>query len=73
MKTHDPVGVALAGIVAGATAGACVMTAGVFALRFMQATGNTSTDVGGSVLSATLFSGIVAAVLSGWIATAPVA
>ncbi len=63
----------LAGIGAGSTTGASVMTAGVFALRFMQATGSTSTDVGGSVLTATLFGGIVAAVVSGWIATAPIA
>lgn len=48
------------------------MTAGVFALRFMQANGKASTEVGGSILSATLFAGIVAAVLSAWIATAPI-
>ena len=63
----------LAGIGAGATTGAAVMTAGVFALRFMQASGNASNEVGGSVLTATLFGGLVAAVLSGWIATAPIA
>jgi len=63
----------LAGIGAGSTTGASVMTAGVFALRFMQASGNTSADVGGSVLTATLFGGIVAAVVSAWVTTAPIA
>ena len=64
---------ALAGIGAGSTTGASVMTAGVFALRFMQASGNTAADVGGSLLTATLFGGVVAAVVSAWMATAPLA
>ncbi len=72
MKTHDPVGVALAGIVAGATAGACVMTAGVFTLRFMQSSGDPSLETGGSLLMATLFGGIVAAVTMGWFAAASI-
>ncbi|MEE8135307.1 MAG: hypothetical protein V3T56_09630 [Gemmatimonadales bacterium] len=73
MSTQDPVGLALASIGAGSTTGASIMTAGVFALRFMQASGNASTEVGGSILSATLFGGIVAAILAAWIATAPIA
>ncbi len=73
MSTQDPVGLALAGIGAGTTTGASVMTAGVFAVRFMQASGNASAEVGGSIISATLFAGIVAAVLSAWIVTAPIA
>ena len=48
------------------------MTAGVFALRFMQSVGSTSAEAGGSLLMATLFGGIVAAVLSGWFATASI-
>jgi hypothetical protein len=72
VSTQDPVGLALAGIGAGSTTGASVMTAGVFALRFMQTSGNASSEVGGSILSATLFAGIVAAVLSASIATAPI-
>lgn len=72
MTTQDPVGVALGGIVAGSTTGASIMTGGVFAVRLMQSSGNTSADVGGNVLSTTLFVGIVAAVLVGWLAAASI-
>ena len=73
MSTQDPVGLALLAIGAGSTTGASVMTAGVFALRFMQASGTASAEVGGSILSATLFGGIVTAILSALIATSPIA
>jgi hypothetical protein len=72
VTTNDPVGVALAGIGAGSATGAAVMTAGVLTLRLLQAGGTTSAEIGGSLLTATLFGGIVAAVLSGWVATASI-
>ena len=72
MRTQDPVGVVLAAIAAGSTAGASIMTAGVFALRYMQSSGNPSVETGGSLLMATLFGGIVAAVAAGWFAAAPI-
>lgn len=63
------VGIALAGIGAGSTTGAFVMTAGVLIVRYMQASGTATPEFGGTVLTATLFGGIVAAVGSAWIAT----
>jgi hypothetical protein len=73
VSTQDPVGLALLAIGACSTTVASVMTAGVFALRFMQASGTASAEVGGSILSATLFGGIVTAILSALIATSPIA
>ncbi len=72
MPTTDPVGTALAAIGAGSTTGATVMTGGVFAIRLLQATDGISAEGGGTVITATLFGGIIAAVATGWIRSRPI-
>ncbi len=48
------------------------MTAGVFVLRVLQMRSTTEPSIGGALLTATLFAGIVAAVASGWFAASPI-
>ncbi len=66
--SHDPVGLALASIGAGAFTGAAAITAGLIVVRSaFTATGPTGP--GGTVLSTALFLGIVAAAAIGWLLT----
>ncbi len=68
MNTNDPVGLALASLGAGMTAGAAVLTAGMLILRTVQRTGVTPdrSDTGFVVLTLMTFVGMAAAVAVGW-------
>jgi len=73
-RTRDPVGLALAGLVAGAGAGATIITAGTTALRFLQSSGTVERDpdIGFTVIWASLAVGVAAAATVGWSLTSAV-
>jgi hypothetical protein len=74
VAARRPVGTTLASIGAGATTGAAVITAGVAFLRILQSTSgeNPSPETSATVLFASLFAGVVAAVASGWRRAKPI-
>jgi hypothetical protein len=70
--TRDPVGLALASIAAGATAGASVITGGIILLRILQGTqGGAEVSTAFAVLTVILLFGIALAVVTGWSLTKP--
>ncbi len=68
MSTNDPVGLALASLGAGTTAGAAVLTGGILVLRTVQRAGMAAegSDTGFTVLTISTLTGIVTAVAVGW-------
>jgi hypothetical protein len=69
MATNDPVGLALASLGAGITAGAAVITTGMIVLRTVQvgAAAAEPSETHFTVLTITTFTGIVVAVAVGWV------
>ncbi len=68
MSTNDPVGLALASLGAGMTAGAAVLTAGMLLLRIVQRSGiaEDGSGAGFVLLTSWTIAGVVAAVTVGW-------
>ena len=74
-STEDPVGLALASIAAGATAGASVITAGLFVLRVVQGSigGRGSAEFGEfAVLSVVVAAGLATSALTGFMSSRPI-
>ena len=69
MTTQDPVGSALAGIVAGATTGAAFFTAGALLLRLLQGGRPLAVpqDIGFAIVTVSIALGIAVAAASGWL------
>lgn len=71
--TSDPVGLTLASIGTGSTAGAAIITTGMIVFRSLPQSGDPAqaTDLGFLVITASLLSGIGTAAVVGWLLTIP--